>query len=322
MRASEFITEAGITYQYRDTPFTIDQFTKTAHLRRGTTAGYSVPSGWYSRTAVPKQGAVTKSSHQTSILSKDAYFAYVKATLNMDNPYFPRIESIRVAKDRKGNERPFYKIERLEPHDNLTKAQLTKLIFSAVDRNKFTNLDLKSNSNMWTKFMNILERAAHEEDYTDIIDPQLQQALELIGSVKRAGSGYSYDLHAGNAMIRGGKKPHIVITDPLSDGGQSLPTVRDIAYGPGRHSERPTPDEVERARASVQRRGIQPRTSQPRTKGDHEVQVINRQTGEILDVIIVPYDKSKWLDPQYEFYNWLERHGYDEKDDRFTYRVR
>jgi len=147
-----------------------------------------------------------------------------------NNPYLPRVMNYRQGKDLSRA-----KIERLIP---LTSPKLLSwpLLTSTwehmfaspapthEDINREANEELtdaealEQFAGMITDAFDLIlrgnEGSRHPRVMQEIIDPQLQQALELLRSIRNG--GYP-DIHTGNVMWRmTGTRPQLVITDPFT----------------------------------------------------------------------------------------------------------
>lgn len=167
--------------------------------------------------------AFNKRALKPLALEKDAYYNYIQAAkpLMQSNPYFPRVYKITVNKDRLGQTKPIYSMEKLHPDiinpegdiQRWAHEQQVQAIQAVADR-MFTNPpDFNgSKGNLGIYLMQI----AKSGDYSDIKDSKLKQALEVVANVQAKGN-FRWDLHSANLAFRLTRfGPQLVLMDPLS----------------------------------------------------------------------------------------------------------
>ena len=181
--------------------------------------------GRYAKGTPDRKDPLTfrKTPHQPSKLEQDAYYQYVKAAapLMKSNPYFPRVYKITVNKDSLGQTKPSYNLETLHPNivnpqgdqQQIAHEQQVQALEAVMDRMFVEVPKLQTGKSGLGRY---LETIAQEQDYSNVKDPKLVQALELINSVAEKGS-FNWDLHAGNIAFRlTSFGPQLVLMDPLS----------------------------------------------------------------------------------------------------------
>jgi hypothetical protein len=152
--------------------------------------------------------------------ASDPYYAYIKTVadnnLASSNPYFPRIYEINAGPGIKTQ----YKMEKLQPYTDFTNDEflnIGKKIINNFSENyqkrcKFAGYDIY----VFTAIKQIIEKSLNHNDFRDIKDPYLKQALHLIKNIKIKLDAV-YDIKPDNIMIRMSKYgPQLVITDPLA----------------------------------------------------------------------------------------------------------
>jgi len=181
-----------------------------------------------------------KVSNMPSNLKVDAYYHYVQAILPyMDsNPYFPKIYSISIKRDKSGRTKPKYKMETLHHATKFSVEVLMSVgnnIFDGFDDSCTTSFNENVRSDHAWLFMRHLIKwviihgtmdgctyAGYEVNLT-LTDKYLLQAAKIIRDVLQSNLHFELDLNPDNIMVRMSPHgPHLVITDPLSDGGKSL----------------------------------------------------------------------------------------------------
>jgi len=182
-----------------------------------------------------------KKLRMPSNLVHDAYYQYTKAIepYVLSNPYLPRIYSTNLVKDPDGIIRPNYRMEMLQQYDKFSAESLVALgermfpgFEDMIGVSRATRADY-----VWLDIMNRMHNLCaygnngkYEFDYGHSArlswvtqDRKLLAAAELITKVLRSNHHFTLDLNTGNAMIRTGSHGlQLVITDPLSNGGESL----------------------------------------------------------------------------------------------------
>jgi hypothetical protein len=109
-----------------------------------------VQPGWYSsgQTNPRDPHEFVKRPHLTSLMDKDAYFVYVKEINSLrkvgySNPFFPQVYNVDITQDPKGNQRPRYRIEKLQSGDSYPKEALEgmyeRLFNDDISKKDFSN---------------------------------------------------------------------------------------------------------------------------------------------------------------------------------------
>jgi len=173
---------------------------------------------------------VMKISHQAQhYMSRDGYEAFVKglAENNMhDNPYLPRVRTLRTITDDHGSVSYQARIERLTHLSELSEEQAETLVRKSLSP-QFIKDDIKTqtaNTGGWLWFrvlrswLSILDRFSKEipsSIYSTIKDSDLKGALMFVNDLAQEGN-FMIDLQKSNFMAR--VSPYgtqLVITDPL-----------------------------------------------------------------------------------------------------------
>ena len=212
--------------------------------------------GWYSggQTNPRDPHEFIKKPHLTTLLDQDAYYRYVQEIKKLKregyhNPFFPQVYNVDITQDPKGNQRPRYRIEKLQPGERYPEEALIGL-YERLFKKEFDMKTIDSYSNkpwaIWSEIADQCNRAVERSNYTNIKDDQLEEALLLIDRIVQENPEWNVDLHVNNIRIRGSSQgPQLVLMDPISDGGKSIPDYDDVRYGPDRRSrtpEKPTYD--------------------------------------------------------------------------------
>jgi hypothetical protein len=107
---------------------------------------------------------------------------------------------------------------------------------------------------IWYAIASEVNKAAAWDDYANIKDKKLKQALMLIADIIRDHPDWNVDLHQGNIRVRGSSLgPHLVLMDPISDGGNSIPDEDDVRLGANRPSPPAKPKEPDLDQSSFRR---------------------------------------------------------------------
>jgi hypothetical protein len=214
MRIFEIITPTTVVKQ-QNKPFDMDKLNKAAekHWSKDDASVFSKGK------QDPKDPFMfNKTSLLPSNLKDDAYYNYIKAAkpYMKRNPYFPRVYDITLTKDSEGRIIPKYSIEKLIdaeigivggaegnlPYNETNKAMLEKLF---VNPPKGGHVE------------DHLNKALKQNDFSNIKDELLINALTLITKVKESNPKFNYDLHGSNTRYRlGPTGPQLVLMDPLS----------------------------------------------------------------------------------------------------------
>lgn len=164
-----------------------------------------------------------KDMHEPLALDRDAYYNYVKAAspFMKSNPYFPRVYKITVHKDKLGQTKPSYNLEKLHPSivnpegdiERISHEQQVQALDAVADRMFNKPLEFNGSKGDLGKY---LEKLVTSGDYSNIKDSKLQQALELMASVREKGN-FRWDLRSENIAFRlTSFGPQLVFMDPLS----------------------------------------------------------------------------------------------------------
>lgn len=198
-------------------------------------ANFQSSSGRYASTFIHKDTPhdATKIVHKVkeNDVKKDPYFKYVSALAKNDrisnNPYFPRIYSVKVAKNGHGEAHYKVDMEALMDFDTLSKEELQMLgekLFFNFDpwvKDMYARLEGKYKEGARELYvaavLTAMQKAMrHDSISTYIKDPKLKHAMVLLRSLVKE-KDVRPDMHAGNVMVRRGPGgPQLVITDPVA----------------------------------------------------------------------------------------------------------
>jgi len=200
-------------------PFDMDKLNKEYEKKKN-----GPESGSYARARPNKKDPhmYSKYTYFPTDLKKDAYYQYIKAIEPHigSNPYFPRVYVVELIRDPQGQVKPNYGMEKLVTADSFD----TDAIIAMGDRmfKGFAD-DFGSGENTTGEVFNSIIRLVAEimewpSSAEYIKDEELRQALSLIDKIEKSDPSFEYDMHTGNAMIRGTSKgPQFVLMDPLWD---------------------------------------------------------------------------------------------------------
>lgn len=199
--------------------------------------------GWYSggQTNPRDPHEFVKKPHLTTLMDEDAYYTYImkirdlKQQEGYHNPFFPQVYNIDITQDSKGNQRPRYRIEKLQKGEDFSFEALLGL-YERLFNDEFDQRNLETSNKsyaVWREIARQVNRAVEQSNYTNIKNDQLEEALRLISKIIDEHSHWNVDLHLNNIRVRGSSTgPQLVLMDPISDGGYSIPDPKDIMYGP------------------------------------------------------------------------------------------
>jgi len=201
---------------------------KVSNIPGSDVAGTGEFGTAYELPSSKRQNQVTKVARAGSIRSlssvenveEDGYLTYLNAihNLNSDNPYFPRIHDLKIMKDKNGKLTYRANIERLVSFYNDKIFDNDELMRSLYDDMFIKELSDPYGDADAGKMIHVkLDRITnYRSPISDIKDPELKEALQLIFQIKNEG-GFVIDLHGGNIMWRiTGTRPQLVILDPLA----------------------------------------------------------------------------------------------------------
>lgn len=124
-----------------------------------------------------------------------------------DNLFFPRVSSIAT-----DNNITFVVSERLLPYGTSAIVDNSKLMRAIY--NRLFNVFASDSSNFRAVIPQALRYIAREQEWGDIKEPKLAEALQMI---KKQFPDSNWDLHAGNLMWRmTAYQPHLVLNDPIN----------------------------------------------------------------------------------------------------------
>lgn len=253
MKIFEIIQEYDATDQqirYRKPSFDYDSMKDRQEREYDRSQGQG--HGWYSggQTNPRDPHEFIKKPHLTAKLDKDAYYKYVMEIRELKqqgyhNPFFPQVYNVNIVQDPKGNQRPRYRIEKLQQGDRFPTSTLIGM-YERLFNDEFDMKRIDSYSNkswaIWSEIADQCNRAVERSNYTNIKDDQLMEALVLIDRIIQENPEWNVDLHVNNIRVRGSSVgPQLVLMDPISDGGASIPDYDDIKRGPKNRMTPPPP---------------------------------------------------------------------------------
>lgn len=158
-------------------------------------------------------------SEKKNIENIDGYWKYIEGIVKnpelKDNPYFPRIYNIKYITGRNGNKIFRADIEKLEPFTNIDFDLALNYFKSIIELGVYSNKEMyKREQDLFTRACDIMRRCINTDNYFQIKDDNLKEALEYIAKLVNEGS--ELDIHRNNIMFRRGQYGiQMVITDPL-----------------------------------------------------------------------------------------------------------
>lgn len=221
MHILKLLESFDTNYIERKSNLTFDKFKGDADRDRIMDRGDGTHSGFGGRVYNNKEDphTINKTNYVPDKIDNDGYIAYAKylidSGMTKDNPYAPRIFEMKAYKDSEDNIKYKINMEKLQRTDAVNPA-----IVQAIYENLFTEQirDWIFNKNTYlTKPEQFLAKAlAHVVEYRkfESNDPKLNELLDAINEISN--NGYEVDIHGSNIMIRLGKAPQLVITDPLT----------------------------------------------------------------------------------------------------------
>jgi len=161
---------------------------------------------------------INKISHEPELAENDGYMRYIKFLINSDiasgNPFAPRIYKMSEFEDGFGMSKYKVKMETLHSFKEADPELLTAMAEQLFDKEDLIK------ASRWVGIAGVYGKIPKAIDMTceGIIrsrNKQLNELCDAIGKLAEDG-GVEVDVHGGNIMMRYGKPPQIVITDPLA----------------------------------------------------------------------------------------------------------
>lgn len=213
----------------RERPYDYDQLNSLRGRK-------SAASGWYSRAVPHPQDPHTfiKSTKLTSHLHDDAFHKYMEMVVGLhkrgiDNPYFPAVYEMKITRDPAGNTRPQYHLQALQQHTDYDVEALRGMAERMFKDPELIVTDQDGVNSAWGNICRVLKYAVEDQNFKHLKDPDLIRALKYIQALMQKNKGWDLDMHSGNFLIRGTSTgPQLVITDPVSDSGRSIPSPSDL----------------------------------------------------------------------------------------------
>ncbi len=164
-----------------------------------------------------------KKNYYPSNLENDSYYIYINSIKDLSdkNPYFPRVYRITLKRDSRGLVVPEYDIETLKTAEEFSFESLMAVgerLYKDFRQRYLVKGKEEDPDLVFDEIVNYLSFYVANNMLSYILDPQLRKAIEHISRIKHQNPIFSWDLHAGNIMIRGTPNgPQLVITDPLKE---------------------------------------------------------------------------------------------------------
>ena len=146
--------------------------------------------------------------------SKDGYYNYLEAIINIDNPHLPKVMGAVLCKPRECNQ--YVKVE-LEPLVSINELELDELVHVLS-----TSFGMSADSLEYVTFDYLVDEIVTKfargcRDYNDTYcwSAELRDVAVIVSYLMY--DGFILDIHEGNIMFR--RTPYgvqLVITDPLS----------------------------------------------------------------------------------------------------------
>ncbi len=225
----------------RNTAFNYDYLNRLGTSKGADSKGRG--QGWYSRGVPHPTDPHTfiKSTKLTSKLRDDAFHKYIEMVVSLrrkgiENSYFPTVYEIKITKDPNDSTRPSYHLQALNQYRDYEPEVLAGLagrLFKNFEQHQEKDSDLRKHSySIWSYICNECRSAVEYGEYGNIQDEELAAALRYIRALQKK-NRYDVDMHSGNFLLRGSSTgPQLVISDPVSDGGRSIPTSSEVNQGP------------------------------------------------------------------------------------------
>jgi hypothetical protein len=199
-------------------------------------------AGYYSQGYQTKDPFLYgKKAHVPTNLDYDPYYQYVKAIepIMDSNPYVPRVYDVKLYRDQQGYIKPDYTMEKLVDGETLPKKLIYSMgvrmfgsddWFNINDRMTIRYLD---NTDLWKRLAKIINMSIETypaNSFSNLsfknFDPNLLQLIALIKRLIIRVPHTESDVHANNIMVRMGKTPQLVLTDPIGREDTLVPSVK------------------------------------------------------------------------------------------------
>ena len=237
MRIDEIIQPNERTQDFPDTwnPEFLKRRQRSA-LGMGSAFNPDPAAGFYSQGyEVEDPFMYGKMAHMPTNLEQDGFYQYaqlIKPIMD-SNPYVPRIYDIKLIRDRSGQIRPDYRIEKLVHGQTLSKEIIHAMGTRTLGneewyKNSYIEYENLDATDLWQELCKAIAMIIDgwpKLPKTSIsleIDPLLIQVAKLIKMAEIRNPKLEIDLHANNFMVRSGPVPHIVISDPLATESSSV----------------------------------------------------------------------------------------------------
>ncbi|CAB4133417.1 hypothetical protein UFOVP257_182 [uncultured Caudovirales phage] len=239
MRINEIVDTEFMDVERKRPYDSIELFKQEKRAARRMGAAAHGGSGWYSRGYQNPRDPheFVKTTHKPSILYNDAYFHYVSTISNLQrknyrNPYFPVVYQVKISMDSHGNERPRYRMETLQdPKQYPIEAIMGMMENMFIDPSTvFGDMEIteKNKGQIWIELAHRLDYCILNVNSTsmrNIKDRNLKAALVIIHNILKKYDIFEPDIHGNNIMVRGTPYgPQLVLMDPISDNGESIPS--------------------------------------------------------------------------------------------------
>lgn len=173
----------------------------------------------YGRPSISNPDTYHRVEHGSSSPEENAYYQYVNAVANLDNPYYPKLLSRRTLLNPKtGKEKSLYKLEKLYTEKDVPLDQLVNMVQNTftLGTNTAQNINSLSAKEVWNRVAKSLNLAVKQGNTSIIKDPKLIDATHLIRELISRNPGFHPDLHSNNIMLRKlTDSVQLVIIDPI-----------------------------------------------------------------------------------------------------------
>jgi hypothetical protein len=157
---------------------------------------------------------LTKTNFVANPSKTDAYYTYIKYIVDNDlaqeNPYFPRVYDIKTIEDANGNARYKIDIERLQDLGKISKETISAMLWNLFDSDVIDDNIQKYGLAEALAICVELTCEGHAKSK----DKYLNEACAIVRKLRN--TGFIFDIHIGNIMVRLSPYPQLVIVDPLA----------------------------------------------------------------------------------------------------------
>lgn len=206
----------------------VQQATKPVHLGTGS---FGVAYGTNSPKRLNQITKIGKAASMpggriipTDEIKNDGYLSWLSTVgeyrkKGSNNPYFPRIDDLKIMKDATG--KLHYRVNMEKLYDFRYMPILDNVDLMSSLCNKMFGEDVKNPDHEvgYSQYADLIQRNLREgtKHPSEIKDENLKQALSIIRSLLDSNNDFMEDMHSGNIMWRiTGTIPQLVIVDPIA----------------------------------------------------------------------------------------------------------